>query len=108
MNTMAVYIGAAIAEIGGCFAFWMWLRLARSPWWGMAGIISLVIFAVILTRSEAVFAGRTYAAYGGIYIVASLLWLWAVEGMSPDRWDVAGAGMCLVGAAMILWGVRAV
>lgn len=107
MNAVVVYSGAAIAEIGGCFAFWMWLRLNRSPWWGIAGIISLVIFAVILTRSEAAFAGRTYAAYGGIYIGASLLWLWAVEGVNPDRWDVTGAGMCLVGAAIILWGPRA-
>ena len=106
MTTVVVYMGAAIAEIGGCFAFWMWLRLDRSPWWATAGIISLVIFAVILTRSEAAFAGRTYAAYGGIYIVASLVWLWAVEGVSPDRWDVAGASICLAGAAIILWGPR--
>lgn len=107
MNAVMVYMGAAIAEIGGCFAFWMWLRLSRSSWWGLAGLISLAIFAVILTRSEAAFAGRTYAAYGGIYIGASLVWLWVVEGVSPDRWDVAGAGICLVGAALILWGPRA-
>ncbi|HNP59476.1 MAG TPA: YnfA family protein [Nitrospirales bacterium] len=106
MNTLAVYVGAALAEIGGCFAFWMWLRLYRTPWLGIVGIVSLVIFAVILTRSEAVFAGRAYAAYGGVYIMASLVWLWAVEGMPPDRWDMVGAGMCLAGAAMILWAPR--
>lgn len=107
MNAVIVYISAAVAEIGGCFGFWMWLRQDRSVWWAMAGIIVLAIFAVILTRSEADFAGRTYAAYGGVYIVASLLWLWAIEGVSPDRWDVAGVGMCLVGATIILWGPRA-
>ena len=62
MNTIAVYVGAAIAEIGGCFAFWTWLRLGRSPWWGTVGIVSLVIFGVLLTRSEVAFAGRAYAA----------------------------------------------
>ena len=106
MNTMMWYVGAALAEIGGCFAFWMWLRLGRSPWWGLLGTISLVIFAVLLTRSEAAFAGRAYAAYGGVYIMASLLWLWTMEGIIPDRWDAVGAGMCLAGAAVILWAPR--
>ncbi|GJL52995.1 MAG: UPF0060 membrane protein [Nitrospirales bacterium] len=106
MNTVGLYIGAAIAEIGGCFAFWMWLRLDRSAWWGVVGTASLLIFGVLLTRSEAVFAGRAFAAYGGVYIAASLLWLWAVEGILPDRWDTIGAGICLTGAALILWGPR--
>ena len=106
MATLAIYIGAAIAEIGGCFAFWSWLRLGRSPWWGIVGTLSLVIFGLLLTRSEAIFAGRAYAAYGGIYIAASLLWLLVVERVVPDRWDVIGAGVCLVGAALILWGPR--
>ena len=106
MNTMMWYVGAALAEIGGCFAFWMWFRLGRSPWWGLLGTISLVIFAVLLTRSEAAFAGRAYAAYGGVYIMASLLWLWTMEGIIPDRWDAVGAGMCLAGAAVILWAPR--
>ena len=106
MNTIAVYVGAAIAEIGGCFAFWAWLRLGRSPWWGTVGTVSLIIFGVLLTRSEVAFAGRAYAAYGGVYIAASLLWLWAVERVVPDLWDAVGAGICLAGAALILWGPR--
>jgi small multidrug resistance family-3 protein len=62
-----------------------------------------VIFGMLLTRAEVAFAGRAYAEYGGVYIMASLLWLWAVEGMAPDRWDTVGrTGMCLVGAAVIL------
>lgn len=108
MTTVAVYLGAALAEIGGCFAFWMWLRLGRPPWWGVIGTISLVMFGMLLTRSEVAFAGRAYAAYGGVYILASLLWLWAVEGMLPDRWDAVGAGMCVAGAAVILWAPRVV
>ena len=106
MNTVAVYITAAIAEIGGCFAFWTWLRLGRSPLWGMVGTVSLIIFGVLLTRSEVAFAGRAYAAYGGVYIAASLLWLLVVERVIPDRWDIIGAGICLVGAGLILWGPR--
>jgi small multidrug resistance family-3 protein len=106
MNTIAIYITAAIAEIGGCFAFWTWLRLGRSPLWGMVGTVSLIIFGVLLTRSEVAFAGRAYAAYGGVYIAASLLWLLMVERVVPDRWDIIGAGICLVGAGLILWGPR--
>ena len=106
MNTVALYITAAIAEIGGCFAFWTWLRLGRSPLWGIVGTVSLITFGVLLTRSEVAFAGRAYAAYGGVYIAASLLWLLVVERVIPDRWDIIGAGSCLVGAGLILWGPR--
>jgi small multidrug resistance family-3 protein len=106
-HTTLVYIGAAIAEIAGCFAFWAWLRLDKPIWWIVPGMIALAVFAMVLTRVEAPFAGRAFAAYGGVYIVASLLWLWAIEGQSPDRWDVAGAMVCLGGAALILWGPRA-
>ena len=106
MTTIAIYIVAAIAEIGGCFAFWTWLRLGRSPWWGLVGALSLIIFGILLTRSGVTFAGRAYAAYGGVYIAASLMWLFIVERIVPDRWDVIGAALCLVGAAIILWGPR--
>lgn len=108
MNTVAIYITAAIAEIGGCFAFWTWLRLGRSPLWGIVGTVSLIIFGVLLTRSEVAFAGRAYAAYGGVYIAASLLWLLMVERVVPDRWDIIGAGICLAGAGLILWGPRSI
>jgi len=106
MNTVAVYLAAAITEIGGCFAFWYWLRNEGPICWSVVGTASLVIFAIILTRSEVAFAGRAYAAYGGVYIAASLLWLVVVERVVPDRWDLLGAGMCLIGAGLILWGPR--
>jgi small multidrug resistance family-3 protein len=91
-------------EIAGCFSFWAWLRLARSRLWIAPGVVALLIFAWALTRIDAEFAGRAYAAYGGIYIVSSLFWLWLAEGTRPDRWDLIGAGICLIGAAVILWG----
>ncbi len=104
--SIAAYIGAALAEIAGCFAFWAWLKLDRSPWWLVPGMAALALFAFLLTRVDAEFAGRAYAAYGGVYIAASLFWLWAVEGARPDRWDLAGMALCLLGAGLILFGPR--
>jgi small multidrug resistance family-3 protein len=96
---------AAIAEIAGCFAFWGWLRLGKSTWWLIPGVLSLIVFAYLLTLVETDAAGESYAAYGGIYIVSSLLWLWSIEGVRPDRWDVTGAAICPFGA-IILAGPR--
>lgn len=107
MPTVLAYAGAAAAEIAGCFAFWMWLRSDASAWWAVPGIVSLAIFAWLLTLVDSPFAGRAYAAYGGVYICASLVWLWAVEGARPDRWDAIGAAVCLAGAAIIIFGPRA-
>ncbi|MEN3213475.1 YnfA family protein [Methylorubrum populi] len=105
-KTLLAYSGAALAEIAGCFAFWAWLRLGRSVWWVAPGMVSLALFAWLLTLVESEAAGRAYAAYGGIYIVASILWLWNVEGHRPDRWDMAGGAICLAGMAVILFGPR--
>lgn len=104
--TIVVYIGAAIAEIAGCFAFWAWLRLDRSALWLVPGIGSLVLFACLLTMVDSSAAGRAYAAYGGIYIVASLGWMWMVESVRPDRWDAGGAALCVIGAVIILAAPR--
>ena len=106
MRLGAIYIAAALAEIGGCFAFWAWLRLEKSPWWVVPGIASLVLFAFLLTLTEIGAAGRAFAAYGGVYIAASLGWLWAVDGMRPDRWDLIGGAICLIGAAIIVAAPR--
>lgn len=106
MQTTAAYIGAAFFEIAGCFAFWAWLRLGGSIWWLLPGLLSLALFAYLLTLVESTAAGRAYAAYGGIYIVSSLAWLRFVEGVQPDRWDISGALICLVGAAVIIGGPR--
>ena len=69
-------------------------------------MIALALFAYILTLVQAEHAGRAYAVYGGVYITASILWLWTIEGVRPDRWDVIGAAICLIGAALILFGPR--
>jgi small multidrug resistance family-3 protein len=104
MKSLAWYLLAALGEIGGCFAFWAWLRMQKSPLWTIPGTVSLVMFALALSRIDAEAAGRAYAAYGGIYILSSVAWLWLVEGVRPDRWDIAGAGVCLLGAMIILFG----
>lgn len=100
------YVAAALCEIGGCFAFWAWLRLGKSPWWLLPGMLALALFAWLLTLIDSEHAGRAYAAYGGIYIVSAILWLWIVEGAKPDRWDLIGGCVCLAGAAIILLGPR--
>lgn len=100
------YILAALGEIGGCFAFWAWLRMHKSPLWLIPGMIALVIFALTLTRVETSNAGRAYAAYGGVYILASIAWLRVVEGVAPDRWDILGVAVCLTGSAIIFFGPR--
>ena len=104
MPAPLVFLGAALAEIAGCFAFWAWLRLGKPAWWLVPGCASLVLFAWLLTLVDSDAAGRAYAAYGGIYITSALLWLWIVEGVRPDRWDLGGAALSLAGAAVILFG----
>ena len=106
MLTIAAYVGAAIAEIAGCYAFWAWLRMGKSALWLLPGLASLIAFAYLLTLVESAAAGRAYAAYGGVYIVAAVLWLWGAEGVLPDRWDISGSLVCLIGAAIILFGPR--
>ncbi|MDF2384769.1 YnfA family protein [Nostoc ellipsosporum NOK] len=104
--TLAIYAAAALAEIAGCFAFWGVLRLDKPAWWLVPGGASLALFAWLLTLSSADAAGRAYAAYGGIYILASLGWLVLVERVPPTRWDLAGAALAVLGCIVILWGRR--
>lgn len=93
---------AAVAEIAGCFTFWMWLRESKSLLWIIPGIVSLIIFAMALTRVDTAIAGRAYAAYGGIYILASLLWMVFIEKQKPDTWDFIGVALCIVGSVVII------
>ena len=106
MPLYVVYPLAALGEIGGCFAFWAWLRLGKSPLWLAPGVAALVIFAWLLTLMPTDTAARAYAAYGAVYIAASLLWLWVVEGTRPDRWDLAGVALCMAGTLVILLAPR--
>ncbi|HTV74163.1 MAG TPA: YnfA family protein [Candidatus Acidoferrales bacterium] len=103
MKAFLWYALAAVLEIGGCYAVWLWLREGRNGWiFVPLALLSLVLFAATLTRVDVALAGRAYAAYGGVYVVASLLWLIAAESRIPDGWDVLGVGICLVGSAIIV------
>ena len=101
-SNILVFAVAAFLEIAGCFAFWAWLRRGSQPLLALLGVLSLIAFALALTRVDSAFAGRAYAAYGGIYIVASLVWLWTVEGQIPKRADLLGAALAIVGALIII------
>ena len=106
MRNLLWFVFAAACEIAGCYTAWLWLRLGRSPWWLVPGMASLAAFAIALTRVDAAYAGRAFAAYGGIYIVASLAWLAVIERTTPRWSDVLGSAVCLAGAAIILYGAR--
>lgn len=106
MPVALTYVVAAFAEIAGCFAFWAVFRLERSVFWLAPGVAALVLFAYALTWVDAAAAGRAFAAYGGVYVAASLFWLWLVENIQPDRWDLIGGAICVLGAALVVMGPR--
>ncbi|UPY38422.1 YnfA family protein [Sediminicoccus sp. KRV36] len=100
-----IFALAAVVEIAGCFALWVVLRQGASAFWLIPGVACLVAFAWLLTLVPGeVAAGRAYAAYGGVYIAATLGWLMLVEGLRPTGWDLAGVALCLAGTAVILLG----
>lgn len=106
MRTFLIFIVAAVAEIAGCFAFWAVMRNGAVALWLAPGLMSLALFAWLLTLADVGFAGRAYAVYGGIYIAASLVWLWGIEDKMPDKWDLIGASIAVAGALIILYMPR--
>ena len=105
-GTLAIYAGAALAEIAGCFAVWAWMRQGASAIWLVPGVASLAAFAWLLALAPSDFAGRAYAAYGGVYISLAIFWLWRVDGVRPSRWDLLGVALCLAGMAVIMFAPR--
>lgn len=106
IKTLGLFIVTAIAEILGCYLPALWLHHGKSAWLLLPAIISLAIFSWLLTLHPAA-AGRVYAAYGGVYIGAAILWLWLVDGVTPTVWDIVGSGVALVGMAIIMFGNKA-
>lgn len=105
LHALGLFVLTALAEIVGCYLPYLWLRHGASPWWLVPSGISLAVFAWLLTLHPDA-AGRTYAAYGGVYVATAVAWLWLVDGQRPDRWDVAGAAVCVAGMAIIYFGPR--
>lgn len=106
MPALLIYVLAALAEIGGCYALWSWQRSNLSELWLIGGIALLCIFGFLLSLIDSAAAGRSFAIYGAIYIVCSLGWMRWVEKVPLDRWDLAGATLALMGAGIIFWGPR--
>ena len=102
MQAFVFFLIAALGEISGCYTFWAWLKLGKSIFWVVPGLFALIIFAIALTKIDALNAGRVYAAYGGIYILSSLVWLWLIEGVKPDKWDLLGVTISVIGTVVIL------
>ena len=105
VHTALLFVATACAEILGCYLPYLWFRHGRSAWVLLPAAASLAAFAWLLTLHPQA-AGRTYAAYGGVYVATAVCWLWLVDGQSPDRWDLIGAVICLVGMATIYFGPR--
>jgi len=97
---------AGLAEIGGGWLVWQWLRAGRAWWVGLIGGVILALYGVIPTLQPERDFGRIYAAYGGVFVVLSLLWGWRIERWYPDRFDLIGAAICLAGVIVILWPTR--
>jgi small multidrug resistance family-3 protein len=106
LRVTGLFFVTAVAEIVGCYLSWLVLTQGRPVWWLLPAAVSLAAFAWLLTLHPSA-AGRTYAAYGGVYVVVALIWLWRVDGMVPTRWDLVGGGICLVGMAIIALQPRA-
>jgi len=105
LRTLSLFLATALAEILGCYCVYLWLRQGRASWVVVPAAVSLATFAWLLTMHPLA-AGRTYAAYGGVYVATALLWLWIVEGVRPDRWDVIGASVSVAGMAIIAFAPR--
>ena len=99
-KTVSLFVLTAVAEIIGCYLPYLWLRRAASPWLLLPAALSLGAFAWLLSLHPSLGAGRAYAAYGGVYVAAAVLWMWWVEGTKPDRWDLLGAGIALLGMSV--------
>ena len=105
LKPIALFVLAAIAELGGAYLIWQWQRAGKPLLFALLGVVTLFIYAFVQTAQSFSF-GRAFAAYGGVFIVAATLWGWWIDGRTPDRWDFIGAGVCLIGAAIILWMPR--
>lgn len=105
LKSLSIFILAGLCEIGGGYLIWLWLKEEKPLWYGVAGAIILVLYGVVATWQPADF-GRVYAAYGGILIAMSLLWAWKMDGFKPDKYDIIGALIAIIGVCIIYYAPR--
>jgi small multidrug resistance family-3 protein len=106
-KSLTLFVLAGLCEIGGGYLVWLWLREGRSLWYAIAGAIVLVLYGIVPTFQPAHF-GRVYAAYGGVFVILSILWGWKVDRIHPDRYDLLGGLLCLTGVFVIMYWPRSV
>lgn len=105
-RSIALFVAAAVAEIGGAYLMWQAIKEGRGLLFALAGAAALAGYGAVAALQPASHFGRVLAAYGGVFIIGSLLWGMAFDGFRPDRFDVAGAAVCLVGVALIMYAPR--
>lgn len=106
LKSIVLFLLAGLAEIGGGYLVWLWLRENKSFWFGIIGGIILIFYGIIPTFQPFPNFGRVYAAYGGVFVVMSILWGWKIDGKIPDIFDMIGAIICLIGIAVIMYAPR--
>lgn len=105
LKSLSIFILAGLFEIGGGYLVWQWLKEGKPLWWGLSGGLILALYGVVATWQTANF-GRVYAAYGGIFIIMALTWGWKVDSFRPDKWDIIGALIAVIGACIIIYMPR--
>ncbi|GAB6151401.1 YnfA family protein [Desulfosporosinus burensis] len=105
-NTIILFLLAGLAEIGGGYLVWLWLREAKPVWYGIIGGLILVLYGIIPTFQKFPSFGRVYAAYGGVFVILSVLWGWGIDRKTPDVYDWIGALICMIGVSVMLWAPR--
>ncbi|MED4600529.1 YnfA family protein [Paenibacillus validus] len=101
-----LFVIAGVAEIGGGYLVWLWLRESKPVWYGVVGSLVLIAYGVIPTLQMFPSFGRVYAAYGGVFVVLAVLWGWVVDKKAPDHYDWIGAAVCVAGVCIMLWAPR--
>ena len=105
LKALLIFILAGLCEIGGGYLMWLWLKEGKPVWYGLTGGVILALYGIVATWQPAGF-GRVYATYGGIFIIMALIWAWKVDGFKPDRYDIIGAVVALIGVSIIYYTPR--
>ncbi|CAM3522992.1 YnfA family protein [Marinicrinis lubricantis] len=106
VSAILLFVAAGLAEIGGGYMIWLWLRESKSVWYGIWGSLILIAYGIIPTFQAFPQFGRVYAAYGGVFIILAVLWGWLIDKKTPDMYDWIGAAICIVGVSVMLWAPR--
>lgn len=105
IKSLFIFFLAGLCEIGGGYLVWLWLKEGKPVWYGITGGVILALYGVVATLQTESF-GRVYAAYGGIFIAMALIWAWRMDGFKPNRYDIIGTIIALIGVCVIIYSPR--